>query len=156
MTQITVTQEGLEKLQQEYNYLKNIRRKEVSEAIKEARGFGDLSENSEYDEAKTEQAKVESRIAELDDMLKRVVVISDEHLNTNSINVGSKVKVFNETFDEEVEYTIVGSTEAAPLQNKISDLSPIGKALIGHKKGDRVTVETPNGSMFINVLDITK
>ena len=156
MTQITVTQEGLEKLQQEYNYLKNVKRKEVSEAIKEARGFGDLSENSEYDEAKTEQAKVESRIAELDDMLKRVVVISDENVNTNSINVGAKVKIFNETFDEEVEYTIVGSTEAAPLQNKISDLSPIGKALIGHKKGDKVTVETPNGAMIVNVLEITK
>ena len=152
----TVSSEGLKKLQEELEYLKTTKRKEVAEAIKVARGFGDLSENSEYDEAKTEQAKVESRIAELDDMLKRVVVISDEHLNTNSINVGSKVKVFNETFDEEVEYTIVGSTEAAPLQNKISDLSPIGKALIGHKKGDRVTVETPNGSMFINVLDITK
>ena len=156
MTQITVTQEGLEKLQQEYNYLKNIRRKEVSEAIKEARGFGDLSENSEYDEAKTEQAKVESRIAELDDMLKRVVVISDEHLNTNSINVGSKVKVFNETFDEEVEYTIVGSTEAAPLQNKISDMSPIGRALVGKKAGATVTVDAPYGSFEMDILKVER
>jgi len=156
MTQITVTQEGLEKLKQEYNFLKNVKRKEVSEAIKVARGFGDLSENSEYDEAKTEQAKVESRIAELDEMFKNIVVISDKDVTTDSINVGSKVKVFNETFDEEIEYTIVGSTEAAPLQNKISDMSPIGKALMGHKKGDKVSVDTPNGSMSITVLEITK
>lgn len=156
MTQITVTQEGLEKLKQEYNFLKNVKRKEVSEAIKIARGFGDLSENSEYDEAKTEQAKVESRIAELDEMFKNIVVISDKDVTTDSINVGSKVKVFNETFEEEIEYTIVGSTEAAPLQNKISDMSPIGKALVGHKKGDKVVVDTPNGSMNITVLEITK
>ena len=156
MAQITVTQEGLEKLKQEYSFLKNVKRKEVSEAIKVARGFGDLSENSEYDEAKTEQAKVESRIAELDEMFKNIVVISDKDVTTDSINVGSKVKVFNETFDEEIEYTIVGSTEAAPLQNKISDMSPIGKALMGHKKGDKVVVETPNGSMNITVLEITK
>ncbi len=156
MTQITVTQEGLEKLKQEYNFLKNVKRKEVSEAIKIARGFGDLSENSEYDEAKTEQAKVESRIAELDEMFKNIVVISDKDVTTDSINVGSKVKVFNETFEEEIEYTIVGSTEAAPLQNKISDMSPIGKALMGHKKGDKVVVDTPNGSMNITVLEITK
>ena len=156
MAQITVTQEGLEKLKQEYNFLKNVKRKEVSEAIKIARGFGDLSENSEYDEAKTEQAKVESRIAELDEMFKNIVVISDKDVTTDSINVGSKVKVFNETFEEETEYTIVGSTEAAPLQNKISDMSPIGKALMGHKKGDKVVVDTPNGSMNITVLEITK
>jgi len=156
MAQITVTQEGLEKLKQEYSFLKNVKRKEVSEAIKVARGFGDLSENSEYDEAKTEQAKVESRIAELDEMFKNIVVISDKDVTTDSINVGSKVKVFNETFDEEIEYTIVGSTEAAPLQNKISDMSPIGKALMGHKKGDKVSVDTPNGSMSITVLEITK
>lgn len=156
MTQITVTQEGLEKLKQEYNFLKNVKRKEVSEAIKIARGFGDLSENSEYDEAKTEQAKVESRIAELDEMFKNIVVISDKDVTTDSVNVGSKVKVFNETFDEEIDYTIVGSTEAAPLQNKISDMSPIGKALMGHKKGDKVVVDTPNGSMNITVLEITK
>lgn len=156
MTQITVTQEGLEKLKQEYNFLKNVKRKEVSEAIKVARGFGDLSENSEYDEAKTEQAKVESRIAELDEMFKNIVVISDKDVTTDSVNVGSKVKVFNETFDEEIDYTIVGSTEAAPLQNKISDMSPIGKALMGHKKGDKVVVDTPNGAMNITVLEITK
>ena len=153
---LTVTEEGLKKLTDELEYLKTVKRKEETEAIRVALSFGDLSENSEYDEAKTEQAKVESRIAELDDMLKRVVVISDKDVSTNSINVGAKVKVFNETFDEEVEYTIVGSTEASPLENKISDLSPIGKALIGHKKGDRVSVETPNGAMFINVLEITK
>ncbi len=156
MAQITVTQEGLEKLKQEYNFLKNVKRKEVSEAIKIARGFGDLSENSEYAEAKTEQAKVESRIAELDEMFKNIVVISEKDVTTDSINVGSKVKVYNETFEEELEYTIVGSTEAAPLQNKISDMSPIGKALMGHKKGDKVSVETPNGSMSITVLEITK
>ena len=103
MAQITVTKEGLEKLQQEYNYLKNVKRKEVTEAIKIAKGFGDLSENSEYDEAKSEQSKVESRIVELEAMLKNAVLISDEDIKTNVVGVGSHVKLYDETFEEEVE-----------------------------------------------------
>jgi len=156
MPQITVTLEGKRKLEQEYEYLKNVRRKEITEAIRIALGFGDLSENSEYDEAKTEQAKVEARISELEEMLKNIVVVSDEHVTTDTVMVGCKVRVYNDRFDEEVEYMIVGSTEAAPLQNKISDFSPIGKALIGHKKGDKVIVEAPAGSSTLTILEISK
>ena len=126
---ITVTKEGKIKLEEELSYLKNVRRKEVTEAIRIALGFGDLSENSEYDEAKTEQAKVESRIAELEEMLKDIIVVSE--ITTDAVSVGSKVRVYNEKWEEELTYSIVGSTEAAPLLNKISDLSPIGKALLG-------------------------
>ena len=151
---ITVTKEGKIKLEEELSYLKNVRRKEVTEAIRIALGFGDLSENSEYDEAKTEQAKVESRIVELEEMLKNIVVVSE--ITTDAVSVGSKVRVYNEKWEEELTYSIVGSTEAAPLQNKISDLSPIGKALLGKKVGDSVNVETPAGYVTINVLEISK
>lgn len=154
MATITVTKEGKQKLLDELSYLKNVRRKEITEAIRIALGFGDLSENSEYDEAKTEQAKVESRIAELEEMLKNVVEVSE--VSTDSVSVGSKVKVFNEKWNEELTYSIVGSTEAAPLQNKISDMSPIGKALLGHKVGETVTVETPAGHTSIKILEIGK
>ena len=156
MTQITVTLEGKKKLEQEYEYLKNVRRKEITEAIRVALGFGDLSENSEYDEAKTEQAKVEARISELEEMLKNVVVVSDDQITTDTVGVGCKVKVFSAKYDETVEYLIVGSTEAAPLQNKISDFSPVGKALLGHKVGETVTVETPAGVNEIKILEISK
>lgn len=151
---ITVTQEGKIKLEEELSYLKNVRRKEVTEAIRIALGFGDLSENSEYDEAKTEQAKVESRIAELEEMLKNIVVVSE--ITTDAVSVGSKVRVYNEKWEEELVYSIVGSTEAAPLQNKISDMSPIGKALLGKKVGDSVNVETPAGHVIIRILEISK
>lgn len=156
MTQITVTLEGKKKLEQEYEYLKNVRRKEITEAIRVALGFGDLSENSEYDEAKTEQAKVEARISELEEMLKNIIVVSDEQIKTDTVGVGCKVKVYNCKFDEEVEYLIVGSTEASPLQNKISDFSPIGKALLGHKSGETVTVEAPAGVYEMKILAISK
>ncbi len=151
---ITVTKEGKIKLEEELSYLKNVRRKEVTEAIRIALGFGDLSENSEYDEAKTEQAKVESRIVELEEMLKNIVVVSE--ITTDAVSVGSKVRVFNEKWEEELTYSIVGSTEAAPLLNKISDLSPIGKALLGRKVGESVNVETPAGHVTIRVLEISK
>lgn len=154
MAVITVTKEGKQKLLDELSYLKNVKRKEVTEAIRIALGFGDLSENSEYDEAKTEQAKVESRIAELEEMLKNVVEVSE--ISTDVVSVGAKVKVYNEKWDEELIYSIVGSTEAAPLQNKISDMSPIGKTLIGHKVGETVVVETPAGHANIKILEIGK
>ncbi len=156
MAQITVTKEGLEKLNQELDYLKNVKRIEVKEALRIARGFGDLSENSEYDEAKDEQAKVESRISELEEMLKSAVVISEDQIRTDVANVGTTVRVYNEKWDEEIEYTLVGSTEAAPLQNKISDQSPIGKALIGHKTGETVVAETPAGPANIRILNIQR
>ena len=151
---ITVTKEGKLKLEEELSYLKNVKRKEVTEAIRIALGFGDLSENSEYDEAKTEQGKVENRIAELEEMLKNVIVVSE--INTDAVSVGSKVRIYNEKWDEEILYSIVGSTEADPLQNKISDMSPIGKAILGHKAGDAVVVETPQGHVNVKILEITK
>ncbi|MBQ8383535.1 MAG: transcription elongation factor GreA [Clostridia bacterium] len=151
---ITVTKEGKLKLEEELSYLKNVKRKEVTEAIRIALGFGDLSENSEYDEAKTEQGKVENRIAELEEMLKNVIVVSE--ITTDVVNVGSKVRIYNKKWDEEILYSIVGSTEADPLQNKISDLSPIGKAILGKKAGETVVVETPQGHVNVKILEITK
>ncbi len=154
--QLTLTREGLEKLQSELEYLKNEKRKEIVESIRIALSFGDLSENSEYDEAKTQQAKVEGRIQELEEMLRNVKVISDDQISTDSVNIGAKVLVFNATKKMDVEYTIVGSTEAAPLQHKISDMSPIGRALLGHKVGESVTVETPAGEVTLEIMSITK
>lgn len=154
--QITVTDEGYKKLVDELEYLKNTKRKEVVEAIKVALSFGDLSENSEYDEAKNEQAKTETRIAELEETLKHVKVISGDDVNTDAVNIGNKVKVHDEEFDEDVEYTIVGSTEADPLTNMVSDQSPIGSALIGAKVNDTVSVETPSGIIKLTILEISK
>jgi len=154
--QLTLTKEGLKKLQSELDYLKNEKRKEIVESIRIALSFGDLSENSEYDEAKTQQAKVEGRIQELEEMLRNVKVIEDDQISTDSVNIGAKVLVFNSTKKMDVEYTIVGSTEASPLQHKISDVSPIGKALLGHKVGESVTVETPAGEIVLEIMSITK
>lgn len=154
--EIVVTEEGLKKLQEELHYLKTEKRKEVVEAIRVALGFGDLSENSEYDEAKNEQAKTEARIQELEETLKNVRLVSDSEVHTESVNVGNKIRVYNEKFKEEVSYTLVGSTEANALMNRISDQSPIGKALIGAKTGQTVKVDTPKGSMKIKILEITK
>ncbi len=154
--QIIVTNEGLKKLQEELNYLKNVKRKEVTEAIKLALSFGDLSENSEYTEAKDEQGKVESRIIELEEMLKNVKVISDSDVHTNSVNVGASVKLRDIKRNREIEYTIVGSTEADAMHGKISDRSPIGSAIIGAGVGDVVTVTTPGGELEFEILDIMK
>ena len=126
------------------------------ESIRTALSFGDLSENSEYDEAKNEQAKVEAQINDLEDILKQIKVISDSDISTDQVNIGAKIKVYDEKYDEEIEYTLVGSTEADPLENKISDQSPIGSALIGAKIGDTVTAVTPNGELKLKILDITK
>jgi len=154
--QIAVTDEGLKQLMDELAYLKNTKRKEVAEAIQIARGFGDLSENSEYDEAKNEQAKTEARISELEETLKHVKVINESEVHTDSVNIGARVKVYIEKFDEEVEYTVVGSTEANPLENKISDQSPIGKALLGSRVDEEVTAETPAGPLKMVVKEISK
>lgn len=154
--QIIVTEEGLKKLQEELEYLKTTKRKEVVEAIRVALSFGDLSENSEYDEAKNEQAKTEARISELEESLKHVKVISDSEVTTDTVNVGNRVKVYDEDFEEEIEYVLVGSTEADPLENKISDQSPIGSALIGSKVDDVVEVTTPGGTIKLKILEINK
>ncbi len=154
--QTTVSSEGLKKLQDELEYLKTTKRKEVAEAIKVARAFGDLSENSEYDEAKNEQAAVEQRIAEIESMLKNVKVINEHDIKTDTVSVGNRVKVFDETFGEELEYTIVGSSETNPLEMKISDESPIGRALIGATLGEVVKAETPGGEVTMKVIEISK
>ena len=138
------------------DYLKNVKRKEVSESIGVARSFGDLSENSEYDEAKNEQAKVESQIAELEETLKHVRVVSAEELKTDTVMVGSHVKVYDYSFEEEMVYHIVGSNESDPLNGMISDQSPIGRAIIGTKEGDIVSITIPSGEMRLKILSIQK
>ncbi len=152
--QVMLTNEGLTKLNNELDNLISVKRKEVSEKIKVALSFGDLSENSEYDEAKNEQAKVEARIAEIEAILKNAKIIEDEIIDTDSIHVGSKVRIFEVAYDEESVYHIVGSTEADPKQNRISDESPIGKAILGHKAGETVDAETPAGVVKIKILEI--
>lgn len=154
--QYVLTSAGLKKLEDELEELKTERRKEIAEKIKVALSFGDLSENSEYDEAKNEQAMVESRIATIEAMLKNVKLIDDDELDTEAVNLGAKVQVYDAEFDETVEYQIVGSTEADPDQNMISDESPIGKALLGHKAGEEVDVETPGGVVKLKVVSIAK
>lgn len=153
---VILTYEGLKKLEDELDYLKSVRRAEVAERIKQARAFGDLSENSEYDEAKNEQAFVEGRIATIEAMLKNAKVIDDDDIKLDMVNIGCTVKVYDESFNEETEYTIVGSAEADPMNNKISDESPIGKALIGKKAGDVVSVEVPAGIINLKILEIHK
>lgn len=153
---VTVTDEGLKKMQEELDYLKNVKRKEVSESIGVARSFGDLSENSEYDEAKNEQAKVESQIAELEETLKHVRVVSAKELKTDTVTVGSHVKVYDYSLEEEQTYHIVGSNESDPLNGLISDQSPIGKAIIGTKQGDVVSIMIPSGEMRLKIVSIEK
>ncbi len=150
-----VTEDGLKKLQDELENLKTEGRADIAEKIKVARGYGDLSENSEYDEAKNEQAKIEARIVEIEAMLKNVEIISDVK-GTKSVVVGTKVTVFDQEFNEECTYMIVGSTEANPMEQKISDESPVGKALIGKKVGDEVLVEAPAGEIKLKILKISK
>ncbi len=140
----TYTKEGFQKLIDELEYLKTVRRAEVKEMLKEARAFGDLSENSEYDEARDQQAKCESRIAELEYLIKNGVVMSEEEANKNIVSIGSTVTLKYKD-GKEVTYYLVGSNEVDPLNKKISDLSPIGMAVIGKTKGDNVTISAPSG-----------
>ena len=154
--QLLVTEEGLRKMEEEFEYLKTVKRKEVIDTIGVARSFGDLSENSEYDEAKNEQAKVEARIMELEEQLKNVKVVDKSEIKTDEVNIGNKVKVLNINLNKEIEYSIVGSTEADPFNYKISDESPVGSVLIGRKKGDTVEYETPKGVFKLEILNISK
>lgn len=153
---IKITDDGLKKLQEELEYLKTEGRSDIAEKIRVARGYGDLSENSEYDEAKNEQAKIEARIVEIEAMLKNVEIISDIKGKAKTVMVGVKVKVYDEEYDEECEYRVVGSTEADPRENKISDESPVGRALLGKKVGDEVIVEAPAGEIKLKILGISK
>jgi transcription elongation factor GreA len=154
--QYIMTYEGVKKLEEELEQLKTVKRKEVTQKIKTALSFGDLSENSEYDEAKNEQAFVEGRIATLENMLKNVKVIDDEDVKTDIISVGSAVKVKDLEFGDELELVIVGSAEADPMAMKISNEAPIGKGLIGKKVGDKVEIQVPDGIISYEILEIKK
>ena len=149
-----LTYDGLKKLEDELQELKVIRRKDVASRIKEARKQGDLSENAEYDAAKEEQAEIEARIALVEKMLRNAEVIDEEELDQESISIGSKVKVLDMEFKEEVEYFIVGSTESDPANGRISNESPLGSALLGKRSGEVVTVEAPRGQFKYKVLEI--
>jgi len=149
-----LTYTGLKELEEELRVLKTIRRKEIAEKIKEARGQGDLSENAEYDAAKEEQARVEARIVIVEKMLRSAEVIDEEDLDKDTVNIGSKVKLLDEEFDEEVSYSLVGSAEADPALGRISNESPLGSMLLGHKMGEIVTVEAPVGLVKYKILSI--
>ncbi len=151
-----LTQEGVAKLEEELRYLKTVKRKEVAERIKQAIAFGDLSENSEYDEAKNEQAFIEGRIVTLENLLRNAKVIDDEDISTDVVSIGVTVKLLDVETNDVVEYTIVGSTEANPTENKISNKSPVGKALLGKPVGATVDVHVPDGVIKFKILEIRK
>lgn len=152
--EIYLTQEGLENTKKELERLKTIERKNVAKMIGEAKSYGDLSENSEYDAAKTKEAQLELKILELEDRVRRAQIISKDTLNTKVVNVGTKVTLFDEEFDEEVVYTLMGSVDSDPFNGIISNSSPLGKAILGQKVGAEVEVETPNGIAKYKVLKI--
>ena len=154
--EVLLTQEGYDNLEKELEYLKTEKRSEISERIKVALGFGDLSENSEYDEAKNAQASNEIKIAELENKLRYARIIDESEIDTKTVQVGNTVKLLDLEFDEEVSYTIVGSTEVDIAQNKISNESPIGSAILGAKKNQVIEVQAPAGVMQYKVLSITK
>jgi len=154
--QLMLTEEGYEKLEDELDFLENEKRREVAKRIKVAREFGDISENSEYDDAKNEQAFVEGRIKEIKNMLTNAKVVKDEDITDKKVNLGTKVMLHDLDNDEKINYTLVGSAEADPLNHKISNESPIGKAILGHVIGDQVTVETPSGEVEYEIMSIKK
>ena len=153
---VMLTADGLKKLEEELDLLKGEKRKEIAEKIKVARSYGDLSENSEYDDAKNEQAMLEARIVTIEATLKNAVVIDEEGISNEHIHVGSKVNIENVATGSQVTYKIVGSNEANPSEGKISDESPVGMALLGHSIGDVVEIEVPAGVIGFKVLDIFK
>ncbi|MCM1167762.1 MAG: transcription elongation factor GreA [Ruminococcus sp.] len=154
---ITVlTRKGEEKLKEELNELRSVRRREVAEKIKVALSFGDLSENSEYDEAKNEQGMVESRIAEIEQTLAHAQIIDDEDISTEKVGIGTTVKILDMDMDEEMEFKMVGTKEADINSGKMSDESPIGAAIMGHAVGEEVEVETPSGVIGFKILEIRK
>ena len=151
-----LTYEGLKKLEDELQNLKVVKRKEVAQKIKEAREQGDLSENAEYDAAKDEQRDIEARIEEIEKILKNAEVVVEEEVDLEKISIGCKVKILDCEFNDELEYKIVGSTEANSLKGKISNESPVGRALLGKKVGDTITVETQAGELSYKVLEIQR
>ena len=154
--EVLLTQEGYDNLEKELEYLTTEKRAEIAERIKIALGFGDLSENSEYDEAKNAQAENEVKIAELENKLRHAKIIDEKDIDTETVQIGNKVKVLDVEFDEKIEYTIVGSTEVNLAENKISNESPLGEALLGAKKNQTVEVNAPAGVMKYKILSIKK
>ena len=154
--EVILTQEGYDKIEKELEFLRTEKRTEIAERIKVALGFGDLSENSEYDEAKNAQAENEGKIAQLENKIRHAKIIDEAEIDTKTVQIGNIVKLYDVEFEEEVEYTIVGSTEVNLAENKISNESPIGKALLGAKKGSTVEVNAPAGVIKYQILSITK
>lgn len=154
--EVLLTVAGLKKLEEELEYLRTVKRKEVAERIKTAISFGDISENSEYEDAKNEQAFNEGRIITLEKMLRNARIINDNEVNTNVVSIGSTIKLKDMEFGDIAEYTIVGSAEADPLENKISNESPVGQALLGKSVGETVDVNVPAGVIQYKILDIKK
>lgn len=154
--EIILTKEGMQKLKDELEFLKTNKRKEVAAKIKVALGFGDLSENSEYDEAKNEQAEVEARINQITEMLKYARILDESEIVADEVSLGSRVKILDIEFDEELEYTIVSTTEADPANNKLSQESPVGKALMHGKVGETIKAETPGGNVEFKILEISR
>lgn len=150
------TQDGYDELVKEYKFLTTEKREQIKHDLDVARSFGDLSENAEYDEARNEQAKTEARIAELKEMMENAIIVDEARLDASVVSLGSIVKVLDKEFDEEMEYNIVGSNEANPMAGKISDLSPIGRALMGKKAGDTVTANAPGGAIELTVLAVSR
>ena len=154
--QMLYTQEGYQALVDELEYLKGTKRQQVKEDIATARAFGDLSENAEYDEARNDQATTEARIKELEELVANAVVVDETQLDTSVVSLGSVVTVYDVEEDEEIKYSIVGSNEASPIDHKISDQSPIGKALMGAHAGDTVVVEVPYGTIHLEVKEVAR
>ena len=154
--EVFLTEDGLMKLENELDDLKSVRRKEIAERIKQALSFGDISENSEYDQAKNEQAQLEDRILRLETMLRNARLIDEDDISTDIVSIGSKVTVKDLEYNEEMEYSIVGSAEADPFKGRISNESPVGSALLGYKSGDIVEVVVPDGKIKYQILTITR
>ena len=154
MKEVILTAEGYEKLKQEIEYLQNEKRREVADRIRTARDFGDIAENAEYDDAKNEQAMLEARIAKLEEQLTAARVIEKDEITSDVVSIGSRVKLKDMDANETVEYHIVGSAEANPAEKKLSNESPVGKAILGHKKGEVVEVAAPRGALKFKILDI--
>jgi transcription elongation factor GreA len=152
--EVILTPEGYKKLKEEISYLSTEKRREVAERIKTAREFGDIAENAEYDDAKNEQALLEHRIAQLEERLRNARVITKKEISKDSVSIGSRVKLRDVDAKETIEYRIVGSAEANPSENKLSNESPVGKAIIGRKKGETVEVTAPRGTLKFKIMDI--
>ena len=151
-----LTQEGLKHLEEELENLKSVKRREVAERIKVAIGYGDISENSEYEDAKNEQAFIEGRIITLEKMLRNARIINDDEVDTNTVSIGSKVVLVDMEYGDEMEYSIVGTAESDPTAHKISNESPVGKAILGKQKGDEIEVAAPVGAIKYKIVDIKK